>query len=111
MLMMAGVALAFIAAHTAGLGAGPQHHTNDLLVRAGPAHCHGAGGGAHVGAVEVEADALRELLHRGLTEAGVGAGCTGTGAGVALLDAADQRVVGIASYVPVRANDLLHVHL
>lgn len=110
MLMMAGVTLALVAAHTAGGGAGLQHEADDLLVGAGPPRRHGAGRGAHVGTVRVEADALGELLHRLFPQAGVGAGGTSIGAIVTVLDAADQGVVRVALNMGVRADDFLNMH-
>src|SRR5690606_448269 len=94
-LMLVSVALAFVAAGVACGFAGMEHEADDFLVEAGPARRHGACRGAHVGAVEVEPDALGELLDRRLAETGVGAGGAGLRAVIAGLDAADQGVVAV----------------
>jgi hypothetical protein len=60
--MVGGMAFALLAARAASSRAGLQHEPNDLLVRAGPPRRHEAGRGADVGTVQVEADALGELL-------------------------------------------------
>ena len=65
------------------------------LVEAGAAGDDPADRRAKVGAVEVKADALAELIDRLLGEAGVGAGGAGLGAGIAFLDTSLQRVVRV----------------
>lgn len=52
---------------------------------------YATGSVADVGAVQVQPDAARERLHMVFGEASVGAGRAGLRAGVALLDAADER--------------------
>lgn len=59
---------------------------------------------------QVQPDALGERLHVVFGEASVGAGRAGLGAGVALLDAADERIVGLAADLRVGTDHLLRVH-
>ena len=72
MLVLAGVAPAFLSTYLAGRRADLKHLPQDLPV--------GAGGGARIGAVEIEPDALPELLHHPL---GIGTGGTRLCTGVA----------------------------
>ena len=58
MLMLLGMALAFIVAQAAGEGAGLERRDDDLLVAAGPPGADRSCGGTDIGAVEVETDAL-----------------------------------------------------
>jgi hypothetical protein len=65
---------------------------------------------ADVRAIEVQTDALRKICDVAFAEAGVRAGRAGLRAAVALLDASQERVVGIAFDVRMRANHLVYVH-
>src|SRR3546814_6366553 len=93
-LVLASVALALLTTDAAGGGAGLKHAADHLFVRAGPARRNRPRRGPHVGAVEVEANTLRELLYHLLAETSVRAGRAGLRAGIALFDAADQGIVG-----------------
>ena len=70
-----------------------------LLVRAGPAGGHAACSSAHIRTIQVETDALEELLDILLAKARVGVGSASLGTGIALLNAADQCIVGAALHV------------
>lgn len=72
-------ARAFLAAEPAGLRAGLERQPKHELVAAGAPRAERVRGRAGVGAIEVQADALRELLDHGLGETGVGAGRAGGG--------------------------------
>ena len=93
-LVHARMALAFLRAQAAGNGAGLQHPADDLLVRPRPAGGHGAGDGTDVGTVEIEADALRQLLHHVLAQAGIGTGRADLCAGAEEVAANHPRQVG-----------------
>ena len=67
-------------------------------------------GRAHVRAVKVEADALPQLLDHALGQANVSARGADRGAVVALLDAAQKPVRGVALNVGMGRNHLLDVH-
>lgn len=110
MLVHAGVAIAFLAAQAAGRCAGFQHTAYHLLVRTGPTGGNRSGGGANVGAIEIQANALGQLLDHVLTQAGVGAGCADLGTRVALLNAPDESIVRVALHVWMGANHLLNMH-
>lgn len=86
-----------------------QGGDNDLLVAAGPASADPAGRKADVGAVEIEPDALPKLRDHLLGQARVSAGRAALGAAVTFLDAANERVIGVASNVGVGGNHLSHV--
>ena len=71
--MHPGVALALIAAASAGLRTGLQDRAGDVRVVTGVTRQHARGGRAHVGTVEVAANALRQLADVVLRQARVGA--------------------------------------
>ena len=77
---------------------------------AGPPRGKSAGGGTDVRAVEIEPDALLQLLDHLLGEAGIGAGGASLSAGVAFVDAADQRLADAAPHVGMRADNLSRMH-
>jgi hypothetical protein len=70
----------------------------------------GAGRQADVRAVEIEPDALLELLDHLLGQAGIGACGAGLRAGVAFVDTADQSLADVAPHVRVRTDDVSRVH-
>src|SRR3546814_627974 len=72
MLMLAGMALAFFRADAAGLGARFEGGDDHLLVGSRPACRDRARGHADIGAVEIEANALPELVHHLLGDTSVG---------------------------------------
>ena len=77
---MLAVLLALVAANAARLGARPQRRAGHPGLEGRQAGEDSARGVAHVGAVEVEADAARQRLGVVLPEAGVGAGGAALGA-------------------------------
>ncbi|WP_161993547.1 hypothetical protein [Muricoccus nepalensis] len=89
---------------------GGEHGPDHLLVGTGSPGSNRTRRRANIGAVEVESDALRELLNHLLAETGIGAGGTGLRTRVALLDALDQDVVGASLNVWMRADHLLDMH-
>jgi hypothetical protein len=70
----------------------------------------GAGRQADVRAVEIEPDALPELLDHLLGQAGIGACGAGLRAGIAFVDAADQRLADVAPHVGMRTDDVSRMH-
>jgi hypothetical protein len=109
--MFARVPVAFVAAQATRCRAGDEHPTNELVIRAGASGSDASCDVADVGAVEIEADALGQLLDHFLGKASVGARGARLGAGIALLDAADQSVVGAPAHVWVRPDHLLNLHV
>jgi hypothetical protein len=89
-LVLPSVALTLLTAHLAGGRADLKHLAQDLLIGAGPPRRQGAGGSTYIRTVEVEPDALLQLLDHLLGEAGIGAGGTGLRAGLTFIDAADK---------------------
>src|SRR6185436_11860400 len=110
MFMHGCVLPALLRAKPAGGGADAEHAAHHLVIGTGPAGHDAAGDAADVGAIEVEADALGQLLHHALRQAGVGTGGAGLGAGVTFLDAADQGVVDLALDSRVGADHFAGVH-
>jgi hypothetical protein len=109
-LVLPRVALALLSAHLAGGGAELKHLPQDLFIGAGAPRRERAGGSTYIGTVEVEPDALLELLDHLLGEAGIGARGTGLGAGVTFIDAADQGLADAASHIGVGADYVSCMH-
>jgi len=105
-LVLARMVLALGAAHPARVRTRPQNAHDHLLVRAGPSRGDAASSGANVCAVQVQTDALRKVLHLAFSETGIGAGCAYLGAGVAFLDAVDERVVRAPLDMRMRSDHL-----
>jgi len=110
MLVHPGVFLAFLRAKPARGGAGVQHPADHLFVRPGSAGGEPAGDIANIGAIEVEPDTLGQRLDHILGQTGIRAGSAGLGAGVALFDATNQQVVGLAPHLRMRADHFLNLH-
>jgi hypothetical protein len=109
-LVLLGVPLAFVSTGAAGQSAGFEHRAQRGFIAAGAAGRHRASGPAGVGTVQVQPDALGQLLDHVLTKAGVGAGDTGLFAIEAGFYAADENIVRVAPHVRVGADHLLGVH-
>ena len=100
-----------IAAQATRRRAGDEHPTNELVIRAGAPGGDASRDIADIGAVEIEPDALGQLLDHFLGKASVGARGARLGAGITLLDATDQSVVGTPARVWVRTDHLLNLHV
>jgi hypothetical protein len=70
----AGVTLALLGAKTACSCTNVQHTANDIVVRPCTAGCEATSDGTNVGAIKIEADALRQIAHLFLSQARIGAG-------------------------------------
>jgi phage-related minor tail protein len=95
-LVFARVLPAFFGTEAASLSAGSDHVAHHLLVGACPSTGDRARRRTNIGAVEIEPDALGELLHVALAKAGVGAGDADLRAIETLLDTFDEGVVDAA---------------
>jgi hypothetical protein len=104
------VPLAFITAQATRRRAGDAHPTNELVIRAGAPGGEASRDIADIGAVEIEPDALGQLLDHFLGKASVGARGARLGAGITLLDATDQSIVGAAARIWVHTDHLLNLH-
>jgi hypothetical protein len=104
------VPLAFITAQATRRRAGDEHPTNELVIRAGAPGGDASRDIADIGAVEIEPDALGQLLDHFLGKASVGARGARLGAGITLLDATDQSIVGAAARIWVHTDHLLNLH-
>jgi hypothetical protein len=104
------VPLAFIAAQATRRRAGDEHPTNELVIRAGAPGGDASRDIADIGAVEIEPDALGQLLDHFLGKASVGARGARLGAGITLLDATDQSIVGASAHIWVHTDHLLNLH-
>ena len=80
----------------ARFGADATSGHDHLLVAAGPPRRDGARRQADVGTIEIEANALPQLVDHLFADAGVRAGRAALRARKALFDTADERVVGVA---------------
>jgi hypothetical protein len=110
MLVHDSMPLAFGAAKSAGGHAGFQHLANNTFIRSGPTRGDGASGHADIGAIHVQADALRQLRDRRFSKACIRAGRTDLRTIKTFLDAADQGIVGATFDVRVSADHLMNVH-
>lgn len=111
MLMFAGVTCTFVAAQLADLLARLEHLANSDLIRPGAPRRDGPGGDAQIGAIHVEADALRQFLHFRFAKAGIRAGDAGLRAIETFVDAMDQCVIRIAAHMWMRGDHSLRMHL
>ena len=105
----ASMAFAFLGAERTSLRARLQRGDDHLLVASGPASSDAARSYADVGAVEVQPDALPKVSNHLLGQACVSARGAALGAAVALLDAANERIIRVAADVGVSGNHLSHV--
>jgi hypothetical protein len=110
-LVLTRVPLAFVAAQATSCRAGEEHPTNELVIRAGASRGDASRDVADVGAVEIEANALGQILDHVLGKASVAARGARLGTGITLLDATDQSVVGTPARVWVRTDHLLNLHV
>ena len=108
-LVHAGVLLALLGADATRHDTGLHRSDDDLLVAAGSAGTDGAGREAQIGAIEVQSDALPQLVDHVLGEASVCARNAGLRTGIAFLNAADQRVVGVPPDIRVCGDHFSHV--
>lgn len=101
----------FVATNPTGLRTGFEHYAKDRFVASGSARCHRTGGATGIGTVQIEPDALGQLLDHVFAQAGVGTGDAGLFAIEAGLDAADENVVGVAADMGMGTDHLLSVHV
>lgn len=109
MLVTSCVTLAFRCTSAACRGAGLQHLAQHRFVRAGAAGCDRGRGRADVGAVEVETNALGEVLYHLLAEARIRAGNAGLRACGDLFTTTDEHLVDVSSYMRVLADHFAKV--
>ena len=109
MLMLTGMPLALLRTHAASLGAGLQRDGDDLLIGARAPRRDCPRCNTNIGAVEVETDTLAKLGDHVLGEASVGAGRAALGAGVALLDTANEGLVGVALNAGMGRDHIVHM--
>lgn len=110
MFMHVGVRPAFLAAYTASHGASFEGNANDTFVRPSSAACDLTRSLAHVGAIQIEPNALRKIVHLIFAKTGVRTRNAGLCAIEAGLNALDQDVIGRAFDVRVGADHLVNVH-
>jgi hypothetical protein len=104
------MAFAFVTTDLTGRGTHVEHAPDDFLIGARSATRHGTRYCTDIGTVQVEADALGQILDGTLPQTGIRACGAGLSTVVTLVDAADQSVVGAAFHVRVGANHLMRVH-
>jgi hypothetical protein len=106
--MMGSMTLTLLPAEAASCGAHMQHPADNLVVPASAARGNSARNVADVGTVQIQPDALRQVMN--IVFGQTCAGRTDLSAGVALLDASDQRIVGASSDVRVGGDHLMGLH-
>lgn len=110
MLVSLGMLAALVGAHTASERTCSKLLRDELFVRARSAASDRSARRTHVRAIEIQANALREIGDGLLAEASVRAGDAGLRAVIAMLDAIEQRVVGHAPNVRMAPDHFLNVH-
>jgi hypothetical protein len=109
-LVVIGVALTLISAGTARCSAGLDGRADDPDIGLRLTRHDAAGGGAHIRAVETEANATDHLSDVLLGQTRVGASGARGGAIDAVFDAAQQRLAIDAGWVWMRRDDLSNSH-
>ena len=110
MLVFSRMPLALLPAFLTGLRAGLDRSAEDFHVGARAARCHCARRRTDVGTVEVEPNALPQLIDHRLGKAPIRTGSAGLSAAVALLDAPQQLVGRAPLDVRVGADHFSNVH-
>lgn len=108
--VMTRVASTLFCAQPACLRARIEQRLQDNFVTTRAPGRESAGRGTDVRTVEIQSNALCELLDLVLSETSISACGTGLGAVVACLDATDQLAVHVAADVRVCTDDFLGVH-
>ena len=102
--------LALLGAPLAGKRAGLEGRPQDFFVGAGATSRERCRCKTQVRTIEIEADALLQLVHPLLCHARVGAAGTGLRARMTRIDAANQPLTLAAAHVGVSSKHLLGVH-
>lgn len=97
--MHLGMAATLLRTGCTGAGAGFDQRLQHLGVAPRAADGGLPGGQADIGTILVQANALAQLIHHGLAQAGIGAGDAGLGAVEAGRDTGDQRLVRFAVHM------------
>jgi len=108
---MGGVEVALVGTDDAGRCTGFDHRPHEAKIRRGLPRHDPAGGLAHVGAVEAEANDANHLVDIGFAQACVGAGRTTGGTVETLVDTAQESVVIHAGGLWMQLDDLLKGHV
>lgn len=109
--VLCSVDLALLGAEAASGLTGFQGNADHRLVGSGAAAGHRSGGSTEVCTIQGHADALAQVFHLRLSEAGVSAGCAGLGTAVALLDAGQQALRRPPLDIRMGRNHVAHAHL
>jgi hypothetical protein len=110
MLMLTRVVRALVSAQAASFCARLNHPFDDQLIRARPTRCDRSGRDTHIGAIEIEANALGQQRNHLLAQARICARRADLGAIVTSLDTPDQGVVNAAADMRMRGDHLLSMH-
>ena len=110
MLMVTGMPVALVGAQAAEVGAGLQHLHHQRRGGGGPPRQDRTGGGAGVGAIEIEADAAGELRRAVLGEAGIGARHADLSAIEAGFNALGEGIIDDAGCLGMAGQHLAHAH-
>jgi hypothetical protein len=101
---------ALLTAELTSLCADINHRLENDLIGACAPRCERSGSRADVGTVEIQSNALCELLDGVLAQTRIRARCAGLGAVIAGFNTTNERIVGVSADLRVRADDLLSVH-
>jgi hypothetical protein len=110
-LMVGGVPLTLLATGAAGQRASFDRCDDDAEIGRGLAGHDATGCLAHIGAIEVEANAADQLLHVAFAETGVGAARARSGTVETLVDTTQERVEIKAGRLWMRLDDFSNRHV
>jgi hypothetical protein len=108
--MLTRVVRALVSAQAASFCARLNHPFDDQLIRARPTRCDRSGRDTHIGAIEIEANALDQQRNHLLAQARICAWRADLGAIVTSLDTLDEGVVNAAADMRMRGDHLLSMH-
>jgi hypothetical protein len=108
--MSARVPVTFFTADAASQGASLKGAANRLLVRARAARSDRTGRDTDICAIQVQSNTLRQFFDHVFAQAGIRATGAGLRAGIALLDAANERFIHVAFDVGMRADNFPYLH-
>lgn len=105
------MAVTFVATNPTGLPTGFEHCAKEHFVASRSTRRHRTGCSTGIGTVQIEPDALGQLLDHLLAQARVGARNAGLFTIEAGLDAVNENVVGVAADMGMGTDHLLSMHV
>jgi hypothetical protein len=108
--MMIRMLLTFFCASSAGELTRFDHRPENVFIRSRTTRRKCSCSVAHIRAIQIETNALPQLLDHGFRKASICTGRAGLRACKAIVDALDQRLAKVAVHVRMRADHLFGVH-